>query len=120
MSDIPLTEFIYRTEDAAITSNKQWAKVCGASSVASSGFLDAAQSTLPFSALTGAIALFCMLGAFLTTVFVKRSRAKRAAALRLEGEDGRLVQVRQYDLVQKESFLTCSSERAQRPGYGED
>ncbi|KAJ7692593.1 histidine phosphatase superfamily [Mycena rosella] len=28
-ADIPLTEFIYRAEGAAITSNKQWAQVCG-------------------------------------------------------------------------------------------
>ncbi|KAJ7690472.1 hypothetical protein B0H17DRAFT_1201608 [Mycena rosella] len=28
-ADIPLTEFIYRAEGAAITSNKQWEQVCG-------------------------------------------------------------------------------------------
>ncbi|KAJ7159608.1 phosphoglycerate mutase-like protein [Mycena filopes] len=28
-ADIPLTEFVYRTEGTAITSNRQWAHVCG-------------------------------------------------------------------------------------------
>ncbi|KAJ7085515.1 histidine phosphatase superfamily [Mycena belliarum] len=28
-ADIPLTEFIYRAEGAAVTTNKQWAQVCG-------------------------------------------------------------------------------------------
>ncbi|KAJ7027800.1 histidine phosphatase superfamily [Mycena alexandri] len=28
-ADIPLTEFVYRTEGTTITSNKQWAHVCG-------------------------------------------------------------------------------------------
>ncbi|KAI9508375.1 phosphoglycerate mutase-like protein [Russula earlei] len=32
-ADIPLTEFIYRVENAAIGSNSEWMKVCGASSV---------------------------------------------------------------------------------------
>ncbi|KAJ7648244.1 histidine phosphatase superfamily [Mycena polygramma] len=33
-ADTPLAEFIYRAEGSAITSNKQWAQVCGASSQA--------------------------------------------------------------------------------------
>ncbi|KAI0302307.1 phosphoglycerate mutase-like protein [Multifurca ochricompacta] len=35
-SDIPLTEFIYRVENAAIGSNREWSKVCGASAASTS------------------------------------------------------------------------------------
>jgi len=36
-ADIPLTEFIYRAEGSAITSNKQWAQVCGVSPALNAG-----------------------------------------------------------------------------------
>ncbi|KAJ7697875.1 histidine phosphatase superfamily [Mycena rosella] len=41
-ADIPLTEFIYRAEGAAITSDKQWAQVCGGKSGVATTALQAA------------------------------------------------------------------------------
>ncbi|KAL1740625.1 histidine phosphatase superfamily [Schizophyllum fasciatum] len=36
-ADIPLTEFVYRAENAAITNNKEWMQVCGAKSLGGHG-----------------------------------------------------------------------------------
>ena len=87
-ADIPLTEFIYRTEvcfvwcdypnsertsqSAAITSNKQWAQVCGARV---SIFDQIGSSGRHFTSYAGVVALIVFIGVFLLSRFVRRSRA---------------------------------------------
>ncbi|KAJ7718721.1 histidine phosphatase superfamily [Mycena maculata] len=57
--DIPLTEFIYRAEGAAITSNKQWAQVCGVSPSFSTAARQAAgRASVEFA--LGAMLLFAL------------------------------------------------------------
>ncbi|KAJ7249935.1 histidine phosphatase superfamily [Mycena rebaudengoi] len=81
-ADIPLTEFIYRTEGSVITSNKQWAQVCGASPSLATAARDAAAKTaVPFA--FGALVL---LSVFLFAKLFQRARA-RARYIRLPLED---------------------------------
>ncbi|KAG5719393.1 Testicular acid phosphatase like protein [Termitomyces sp. T112] len=85
-SDIPLTEFIYRAENAAITSNKQWREVC----TSSESFvpLSLPGNTNVQAAFTGAFAFISLLALFMLAKFVKRSRARaREARLRLPGDE---------------------------------
>ncbi|KAG6898716.1 hypothetical protein C0993_004892 [Termitomyces sp. T159_Od127] len=96
-SDIPLTEFIYRAENAAITSNKQWREVCNSSD----GF---SNLSLPRSnvqaAFTGAFAFVSLLALFMLTKLVKRSRARaREARLRLPGDEVSEVTVVNYGAI---------------------
>ncbi|KAL4262408.1 Histidine phosphatase superfamily protein [Pleurotus pulmonarius] len=82
-ADIPVTEFIYRAENAAITSNKEWRQVCSGKSV---GLLEAATGNTIQSAFTGAFAFVLLLGLFAVSKMIKNSRAKaRASRVRLEG-----------------------------------
>jgi len=86
-ADIPLTEFIYRAEGAAITSNRQWKEVCGVKSNTMTILENVAGSSAQ-TAYTGAFAFVAMLGLFMAAKLVKRSRTKaREARLRLEGEE---------------------------------
>ncbi|KAG6881703.1 hypothetical protein C0993_000342, partial [Termitomyces sp. T159_Od127] len=99
-SDIPLTEFIYRAENAAITSNKQWREVCNSSD----GF---SNLSLPRSnvqaAFTGAFAFVSLLALFMLTKLVKRSRARaREARLRLPGDEVSEVTVVNYGAISRE------------------
>jgi lysosomal acid phosphatase len=95
-ADIPLTEFIYRAENAAITSNKQWKEVCSGSSVTSSSILSLPESigANTQAAFTGAFAFVGLLALFLAAKLVKRSRARaREARLRLPGDENFNVNV---------------------------
>ncbi|KAJ7027197.1 histidine phosphatase superfamily [Mycena alexandri] len=72
-ADIPLTEFIYRAEGAAITSNKQWAQVCGTSPGFSATARQAAGKTSVQLAL-GSMLFFALF------VIIAVLRAKRVRA----------------------------------------
>jgi hypothetical protein len=104
-ADIPLTEFIYRAEvtfssypitsspltsvnlqNAAITSNRQWAQVCGSESVTTQ-LLENVKSSTAHVACSGAIALVFCLGLFVLSRFVRRSRANARTRVRLEGDE---------------------------------
>jgi lysosomal acid phosphatase len=92
-SDIPLTEFIYRAEGSAITSNKQWKDVCGGRSVTlgifTSPFNDPTQA-----AFSGAFAFVGLLALFMAAKFVKRSRERaRESRLRLPGDENFRVDI---------------------------
>ncbi|KAJ7048022.1 phosphoglycerate mutase-like protein [Mycena amicta] len=91
-ADIPLTEFIYRAEGSAITSNKQWAQVCGVSSSSSTSASAQtfAQTSVQFA--LGAMLFFVL--ALLFAVFVKKVKAKRAGYMRLPSdvEDAQMIQ----------------------------
>jgi hypothetical protein len=88
-ADIPLTEFIYRAENAAITSNRQWKQVCGASNVAFDLF-DSDSVSHVQAAFTGTFVFVALLGFFMVTKLIKRARARR---VRLEGEENLTVPV---------------------------
>ncbi|RDB20580.1 Testicular acid phosphatase [Hypsizygus marmoreus] len=86
-ADIPLTEFIYRAENSAITSNKQWKEVCNANS-ATFGFFSDPSANNTRAAFTGAFAFVGMLALFMVAKLIKRSRARaREARLRLPGDE---------------------------------
>ncbi|KAL0955523.1 hypothetical protein HGRIS_001761 [Hohenbuehelia grisea] len=98
-ADIPLTEFIYRIDNAAITSNREWAQACNAKSSSSTGFLDAAKEQAVQSAFTGIVAFFLLFGLFIITRLVRRSRLRaRQARLRLEGDEN-------VPVVEKRRFI---------------
>jgi hypothetical protein len=98
--DIPLTEFIYRVEGSAISSNRQWMKVCGASSTSnlapwgrpSLPLFQETREQYPFAtALCGALAAALFMATILVAAkFFKRSRRGRIA-LRTSGDEGSLV-----------------------------
>lgn len=87
-ADIPLTEFIYKAENAAITTNKHWREVCG---IKNSPVYDVFSSPSPNktqAAFSGAFAFVALLCLFIATKLIRRSRAKaREARLRLEGDE---------------------------------
>ncbi|KAM6502742.1 Histidine phosphatase superfamily [Amanita muscaria] len=87
-ADIPLTEFIYRAENAVIKSNKQWRQVCG---VKSAGIFETAKlaaSSNMQASMTGVLAFFMLTSLWFVAKIIKRTRAKaREARLRLEGEE---------------------------------
>ncbi|KAI0250040.1 phosphoglycerate mutase-like protein [Lactifluus subvellereus] len=93
-ADIPLTEFIYRIENAAIGSNDEWMKVCGASKLSTPApwgmpgipLLQGSREQSPVAtAMCGALfaALF-MLAVLAAAKFFKRSNRGRIA-LRTNG-----------------------------------
>jgi lysosomal acid phosphatase len=81
-ADIPLTEFIYRIESSAISSNKQWAQACGADYF---NLLESATGHAAPSLCFSALALVMLLGFGMLFKFVRRSRTQ--ARLRLEGDE---------------------------------
>ncbi|KAF8883292.1 histidine phosphatase superfamily [Infundibulicybe gibba] len=86
-ADIPVTEFIYRAENAAITSNRQWKEACDAKSF-TMDILGKATGGQVHGVLSGVLAFTFFLGLFVITKFVKRSRERaRQARLRLEGDE---------------------------------
>ncbi|KAF7309110.1 hypothetical protein MKEN_01113100 [Mycena kentingensis (nom. inval.)] len=100
-ADVPLTEFIYRAEGAAISSNKQWAQVCGTTPPAStkdlpiragpgsgSGCaLPSAHSVLPVAA--GLLLVLVLLAG---VVGFKRRAAQKEKRVRLAGAEAQLQQ----------------------------
>jgi hypothetical protein len=91
-ADIPLTEFIYRAENAAITSNRQWKQVCGASSNSAFDLFDTESASTVQAAFTGAFVFVALLGFFMITKLIKRTRDNRRR-VRLEGEENLAVPV---------------------------
>ncbi|KAF8805235.1 phosphoglycerate mutase-like protein [Phlegmacium glaucopus] len=91
-ADIPLTEFIYRAEGAAITSNKQWLDICGARYKSSSvDFLGIQPESHVFqSCIVGFVAI--MLIIFGLVKFIKNRRASKHRP-RLIGEESTIVPV---------------------------
>jgi len=96
------------SKNAAITSNKQWREVCGAKAPA---YYDVFPSTVFPSpspnkvqaAFSGAFAFVALLGLFIVTKLVRRSRAKaREARVRLEGDEVSSV-VNDYGSITRET-----------------
>ncbi|KAJ3565742.1 hypothetical protein NP233_g7443 [Leucocoprinus birnbaumii] len=88
-ADIPLTEFIYRAENAVIKSNKQWRQVCGAKDISNfdiSQFVSGTVSNTQ-AIFSGAFAFVALLSLFAITKLVKRNRQRAQTRVRLEGEE---------------------------------
>jgi hypothetical protein len=85
-ADIPLTEFIYRTENAAITSNRQWAQVCDSESVTAQ-LLESTTSSAAHTVCSAAIALLFFFGFAMLFKLFRRSRANARARVCLEGDE---------------------------------
>lgn len=74
--DIPLSEFIYRTQNYQIKNNREWASACGRGN-----FNIAGASTTSVNATCGAIAaMFVLLGLF---VFARFRKNRRQGQIRL-------------------------------------
>lgn len=98
-ADIPLTEFIYRAQGSAISSNKQWADICSGKAIDASaksahglGFLDAGAvaDNARQTAFNVAFAFVLIASLFLIGRFVRTSRAK-ARRPRLAGPEYMVV-----------------------------
>lgn len=88
--DMPLTEFIYRIENAVISSNQQWQRVCGAKSTNSwlptlpFGTDSPAESRPTAIAAHGAMfAALLMMAFFAITFIIRRVKLSRAQRIRL-------------------------------------
>ncbi|KAH7908267.1 histidine phosphatase superfamily [Hygrophoropsis aurantiaca] len=100
-SDIAVTEFIYRIENYAITSQKQWAATCHGNSDEEFLIGSAAAKT----SITAAIAAVFLLGMFVLSKFVKRSRAKaQQSRIRLADDE---VSYQNYGAVSNVSCLVA-------------
>ncbi|KAF7291246.1 hypothetical protein MIND_01268300 [Mycena indigotica] len=94
-ADIPLTEFIYRSEGSAITSNRQWAQVCG---VSASGV----GAPAPFGSFSVVLGLLMLLVAFLGFNAAQR-RAKKARDMQLPVTNVEVVEeVQKTRLISKQ------------------
>ncbi|KAF9525011.1 histidine phosphatase superfamily [Crepidotus variabilis] len=101
-ADIPLTEFIYRAENAAITSNRQWKQVCG---VSGSSHFQTLGLQVPLPEGTNFFACFGAIFAVFGTLFiimksVKKVRAERRS-LRLRGEEVSQVGCANYGTISR-------------------
>ncbi|KAJ3823681.1 histidine phosphatase superfamily [Lentinula raphanica] len=99
-ADIPLTEFIYKSKGGVISSNKQWAEVCGRSSFQGLdlGFTDKISDAATYHPYYSAIlafvillALFAIRGVFVRLVKAVGQKVQnlRGKKVRLEGEEVR-------------------------------
>ncbi|KAJ6518482.1 histidine phosphatase superfamily [Mycena vulgaris] len=90
-ADIPLTEFIYRAEGAAITSDKQWAQVCGAKS----GYSSTAMQIAGKNSVQFAFGSMVLLVLFVIATLLVRARQARAGRyVQLPKDDPETVEVR--------------------------
>ncbi|KAH9175025.1 phosphoglycerate mutase-like protein [Lactarius sanguifluus] len=128
--DIPLTEFIYRVENSAISSNRQWMKVCGASSTSnlapwgmpSLPLFQETREQSPFAtAMCGAlVAALLMATVLVAAKFFKRSRRGRIA-LRTSGVSALFLHhtaselLANFELTKDEGSLVLPTTEKQRP-----
>ncbi|KAJ7061313.1 histidine phosphatase superfamily [Mycena amicta] len=107
-ADVPLTEFIYRAEGAAIKNNKEWAQVCGTSaSTHGSGWtapVDAVNvQTLALPLAFGLLMLVLVAGAF--GVRQRIANKKQQRRIRLLGEEGQFQPEPAQVVVEKIRFI---------------
>ncbi|KAH9485762.1 hypothetical protein JR316_0002677 [Psilocybe cubensis] len=95
-ADIPFTEFVYRAEGGAITSNKQWMEVCGIKSPSMDILSVPAFSDHAFTYVVACIALGGLL--FSAALAVKKRRAEKRR-LRLLGSEVSQVVFADYGSV---------------------
>lgn len=79
--DIPLTEFIYKTQDVVISNNRQWREVCTANSASTSVF---STENLNVNAL---LALGVFIFALLALGFSYKWKANKKRGVKLAGEE---------------------------------
>ncbi|KAF4620911.1 hypothetical protein D9613_001070 [Agrocybe pediades] len=104
-ADIPFTEFVYRAEGAAITSNKQWMEVCGVKSSSALNVLDVVPSVSDnlFAYIMGLAALAGMLFSGMTLYKKRRAEQRR---VKLIGEEVSQVVYAHYGSVSRPSIIT--------------
>ncbi|KAJ7501081.1 histidine phosphatase superfamily [Mycena galericulata] len=105
-ADIPLTEFIYRAEGAAIGSYKQWAQICGTKAKPDfSTTNSASQDAVRHSSMQLAVGSMILVALFILAGFVVRARRARARAnkyyIRLGEEDKDAVETTQLPRMDK-------------------
>ncbi|KAF9047598.1 histidine phosphatase superfamily [Panaeolus papilionaceus] len=86
-ADIPLTEFIYRAESAAIDSNRAWKSVCGLKSAQFAdvfGMSDSGAGYTTIQMVAGLLAIFAL--AVTSIRFIQKRRAEKHR-VRLQGEE---------------------------------
>ncbi|EEB92851.1 hypothetical protein MPER_08578 [Moniliophthora perniciosa FA553] len=83
-ADIPLTEFIYKSKGGVVTSNRQWAEVCGRRRVFGAEMLEGATNNNTIFGF--ALALASLLAIVVMSKFVKKVKNTRRT-VRLEGEE---------------------------------
>ncbi|KAK1236297.1 hypothetical protein PQX77_000458 [Marasmius sp. AFHP31] len=88
-SDIALTEFIYKSKNGVIASNKQWAEACGRRRLLGIEMLEGTQESNWFTVAFAAVSLF---GLFIFSKLVKKvhQKVKDARRVRLEGREVKL------------------------------
>jgi hypothetical protein len=85
-ADIPLTEFVYRTENYVISNNREWENACNPHFAALDVLGNSTRSVQ--TASTGFVALFLLFGLFILSRVIRRRRAKTAEGrLRLPGDE---------------------------------
>lgn len=110
--DIPVTEFVYRIENAAIRSNKEWAQVCGGKTArlnAASFGSDVGEALEQAKVWPYSQAVLLLFGAVLLALVLgvsQRVKARsKARKLRLHGEDTLLVSGVQCKSAEKVRYV---------------
>ncbi|KAF7332863.1 hypothetical protein MVEN_02391300 [Mycena venus] len=102
-ADIPLTEFIYRAEGSAITSNKQWAKVCGVSpgfSISTTAAkVNQAAGTTTVQVAVGSMLFFALF--VIATLLVRMRKARAKKYIRLPEDDVDTIEVHPEPRMEK-------------------
>ena len=103
-SDIPLTEFIYKTQNAQIMNNKHWKEVCGTKST----FVAAAEETVLDAGIGGflgaLLALFLFVGMLAIGKRVRKRRAQKKVQL-IGEEQTLLAPVAGYSAAEKVRYV---------------
>ncbi|KAF9258374.1 phosphoglycerate mutase-like protein [Marasmius fiardii PR-910] len=89
-SDIPLTEFIYKSKNGAITSNRQWAEVCGRRRILGIEMIEGSQESILMNlglSIVGFFALVVM-SKIGKNVYQKVKASRR---VRLEGQESDII-----------------------------
>ncbi|KAJ7683080.1 histidine phosphatase superfamily [Mycena rosella] len=100
-ADIPLTEFIYRAEGAAITSNKQWAQVCGGRSEVATSTLQAAGK----ASVQLALASMVLFGLFFIASLLRARWARTRQYVRLPDDETEPVHCRAVPPMEKRRLV---------------
>jgi lysosomal acid phosphatase len=80
--DVPLSEFIYRTQNYQIKNNREWASACGRSSITAQ--ISEASTASVQATCGGVLALVLLFGMLL---FARSRKVRQAGRVRLAGED---------------------------------
>ncbi|KAG7091480.1 hypothetical protein E1B28_010511 [Marasmius oreades] len=88
-SDIALTEFIYKSKNGAITSNRQWSQVCGRRRLLG---IEMVEGSAESTSVNVVLAIVAFLGLFVISKLGRRAYQKFKASrrVRLEGQENEI------------------------------